>query len=53
MVCTRAECRQEHGVLPLRALYASRYLQSHEPRDRVYGILGLMRDNSIFDLTLD
>lgn len=43
----------ENGVLPLRGLYASRYLQCHEPRDRVYGILGLIRDNSIFDLTVD
>lgn len=53
MICTRAEFRQEHGILPLRALYASRYLQCHDPRDRVYGILSLMREGSISDLTVD
>lgn len=35
MARTRAEFRQQNRVPPLRALYASRYLQCREPRDRV------------------
>ena len=52
MIRIRAEFRQAHGILPLRALYATRYLQCHDPRDRVFGILSLMREDSISDLTV-
>ena len=53
IICIRAKFRQEYGILPLRALYATRYLQCFNLRDRVYGILSLMRGDSISDLTVD
>ena len=50
---THTEIRQKHSVRPLRALYASRYLQSHDIRDRISAIIGLMPDDPNFHLVPD
>jgi hypothetical protein len=44
MACTRAAVQRGHGMQLLRALYASRYLHSHNPLDRIYGIFGLLQN---------